>query len=209
MTQQQQARRAHVAVVHADDGRRHDVLLRDGGDSFVVVHANLGGPQSTAVAAALKLMAERPGADLSISERTISEIEREPFCEDPDGLYGAASGVSLYILAPEGKPGEDPNDTPNRLWCDAWRSPWGSLSSSGRDGRFRERALLDVVAQRFAPDRQRQQTNHRSETLIRHDWRIRALAPRAFEPDQPTIRASENEAVQAQAAAGRLAESLS
>jgi len=186
--------RPNIEVIQlANDGRRRLIRVRDG--DACQIHATMGGAESAAVAEALKLMARMPTADLSISERTLEEVEREPFCLDPDGIFGAARSLSISVLAPEGKPtGEDPNDLANRLWSDLWRSPWGSLSSSGRDGRFRERTLLDVVAARFSPDRQRPQVIYKTETLIRRDWRVRDLAPLAWEPDQPTPRTKPSDA---------------
>ena len=205
-TQQPQT---HIAVAFENEQcRRRAILVRDGGDTFAV-QSTMGGTEAAAVAVALQLMAERPNANLSISERTLAEIEQEPFVENADELHGYMSDMSLTILCPEGKPNEDVRDPDNHLWTDVWRA-WGCVSSSGRDGRFRARALRNVIAERFSPDRQLPAANCRREFLVRGDWRARALVPRAFLPDEPPTRKTvESEATQAQAAGGRLAESLS
>jgi len=181
-----------------DERRRRVILLRDCGDTFAV-HSTMGGTESAAVAILLQLAAERPGSNLSITERTLAEIELEPFAELADDLHRVAKGVSISILAPEGKPGEDARDLDNRLWSDLWRSPWGGISSSGRDGRIRQRALLAVIGERYSPNRQRPDVNYRFEFYTRHDWCVRAMAPLAFE-DQPAARSRPTEAEERQQA---------
>ena len=198
MNETSHERRPHVGVVHNNDGIRWLLLMRDGGEAWIAhtKAANL----PPVIAAALKLLAEKPTADFSFSTRTAAQIESEPFVENAGDLSDAAKGASITIFAPEGRPGDD------TMWGDLWRSPWGGVSASGKEGRFRGHTIIDRLAGIFEPKDERPKHAVR-EVLVRRDWRIRDLAPTAFavEPASKS-RAPEHDQIQENSRVGRFIE---
>jgi len=220
--------RPHIVIARQNDRDDAWLTLFRNPDGRWDVWSATGASLPAVVTSALKLMQERPSADLTFSTRRAAEISAQGLVDDPATLERAVASGALTAFVLEGRPGD------NSVWNVIYRAPMGGgLSAPGIAGRFRGDELQgEVLAEKirqwfarenyesFMPPHWREAHNPVKinrphfvrELLVRRDWKARELVPHAFErgaAQVTVIKAQDDEHQMQQAAAGRFMEAHS